>query len=359
MKQRAHCTLRVLLALLLPLALAGCVEDYDKSDIKVYIKNTIGITGVTVSSETVSFDDGEGYQDIIWTATVKDTGMVFHVVDDFGWGMESVSNYLWNDYASTTLLYLADDLPDIQPLAITAQVDENGLASGGLTATFSDEAELAECYDALVALKSEFTALGYDGLSVWYNLEYQHPLRYTIPTYEEDGGDSSGRTGYDFSYQDMKNEMVLTALDYRYDIIEDFTVQEIEDALVDYRYCLGVYQGSETERSEYADEDVVYYDDIIASKYAYGVSFSSLYEVLVREGYAVEGDAWHYSFTGVDSVVYEISYDFVDDLYGEYGLGYYYLADGEVTLMGARFYNHFVVNKIEELTGLRLVTGSR
>lgn len=348
----------LLFSLLLPLCLSGCVEDYDKQDIEALVEEKIGITDFTVSDETYTFIESDGYEDIVWSVTDNALGITFHVVDDFGWGMESVSNYLWNDYAAAVLTALAPELPPSQYLYAQTQVDENGLYTGWLQADFTSLAELEACTQELVALRETFATLGAEGVDVRYRLEYQHPLRNTTPSHEETSGDSSGSIQYDFSYQEMKNEVIQTDLDYRYDTIANYTAAEIAIALEDYRYCIGLYQGTETERSEYATEDIVYYDDIIANKYAYGISFGSLYEILLREGYSVEGDAWHYTFIGVDGVVYEISYDFVADLYdGE--SGYYYLADQVQTPMRYYFYNHFSVLEAQELTGLRFVIGSR
>ena len=184
-----------------------------------------------------------------------------------------------------------------------------------------------------------------------------HPLR-NVTDYVIDDADIFGSTDREKSWDEMLAEYITTILDYRYDT-SLVTEEQIDAALADYEMRVGIYRGDAVDRELYEPEKIEYYDDIIANKYYYGISFGSLYEILRREGFDVSGDVWHYSFTGADGSVYEISYDFIDSLYTDYDYtprdGYYYLRDGEVQTMGAYFHNHFTVREIEELTGLKLV----
>lgn len=357
---RIHSLKRKLLILLnsflLPILLTGCIEEYDKGDIKDYVVDQLGITAFSVSKDTLTYVDEDDYEDTIWTVTVNKTGLTFHVIDDHSWGLEWATNYLKNDYHAAVFNFIQDDLPDLQYLDTHLNIEDDSTYTSTLSGSFTNKEELKACYDELVMLKTVFTDLGYDGLSIGYTLEYNHPLRTTIPTYTESSGDSNGHTDYDFTYEEMRNRMIQTALDYRYDCISTFTEQELNEALTDYDDPVGVYTGTETESENYDVSDVRYYEDIIANKYSYGISFGSLYEILLREGFDVKGDAWHYSFTGLNDIVYEISYDFLVDDYEDNKLGYYYLANQEQVLMNACFYNHFWPFKIEEMTGLKLVT---
>ncbi|MFI3213304.1 MAG: hypothetical protein R3Y24_08165 [Eubacteriales bacterium] len=342
-----------ILVVICMLLLSACVEDYDKNDIKDKVKSDIGLTKFEVDQETSIRIEEDKYEDIIWNITDSNTGMVFHIVDDFYWGMESVSNSLWDDYDAAVLSFIYEDLPELQYLSIYVGI-EDGLYVGRINGEFADLEELKSCYEELEFLKESFSDLGYQGLSIWYELEYMHPLRNAVSVYIEDSGDISGRTSYDKTYEEMKTICMLTALDYRYDVVNDLSAEELEEILEDYNNRLGIYRGEAEEFDEYELEQITYYDDIIANKYSYGVSFSTFYEVLVREGFEVTGDCWHYSFIGKDDICYEISYDFTDYDYGE-NKGYYYLKDNVKTPMGYYFYNHFNRNAIEEMTGLRLV----
>ena len=166
---------------------------------------------------------------------------------------------------------------------------------------------------------------------------------------------------YDYDEAELKSgyeeKYLLCALDYRFDdAIADFTDQEIKEIVSDSNNVerLGIVKDGKT----------VMYEDLIANGVGYGVSFGSLYEVLKREGLDVSGTDQHYSFTGKDGHVYEISYDFNDletedykDNDGKMIKGYYYIKDGEKTAMYAYKYNHFTANEIKEITGLEVVVG--
>ena len=66
----------------------------------------------------------------------------------------------------------------------------------------------------------------------------------------------------------------------------------------------------------------------------------------IVDGYDVQGDAHHYSFTAKDGSSYEFSYDFRENE------AYYYLKDGEKVPMDYYFYNHFVPGRLQSMFGL-------
>lgn len=355
MKHKYTACLRYALTLLVALTgviTTGCVTEYDRDDIAEYVRG-LGVDGVVSDSYAV-VEDEKGYDDRYWTVTL-DNGLTFHVIDDYGWGMESVSNYLRDDYSESALAFIADSLPEFEYLRFVIEPGDE--YSAHIVASYTTPDELKACRNELAALRVAFTDLGFDGLSVRYALEYMHPLR-NVTDYVIDDADIFGFTDNEKSWDEMLAEYITTILDYRYDT-SLVTEEQIDAALADYEMRVGIYRGDAVDRELYEPEKIEYYDDIIANKYYYSISFGSLYEILRREGFDVSGDAWHYSFTGADGSVYEISYDFIDSLYTDYDYtprdGYYYLRDGEVQTMGAYFYNHFTVREIEELTGLKLV----
>ena len=92
MKHKYTACLRYALTLLVALTgviTTGCVTEYDRDDIAEYVRG-LGVDGVVSDSYTV-VEDEKGYDDRYWTVTL-DNGLTFHVIDDYGWGMESVSN---------------------------------------------------------------------------------------------------------------------------------------------------------------------------------------------------------------------------------------------------------------------------
>lgn len=187
------------------------------------------------------------------------------------------------------------------------------------------------------------------------NLAMENPLRYQCDYVIDDGdcffySDNIEKT----TYQNALRGYLLTCLDYRFEEqLAEFSQEEIKDALSDYEQCIGI------SRSGNESGPYTIYEDLCANKYYYGASFSTLYEILIREGFSVNGDSWHYRFTGIDGSNYEISYDFCnyehEDSSGEIHLRYYYLKDGEQIPMSAFFYNHFSEQKIKEMTGLILL----
>ncbi|MCI6495979.1 MAG: hypothetical protein MSA01_02810 [Anaeromassilibacillus sp.] len=74
--------------------LSGCVTDYEISDIEKEISENIGVKNAIVFPVYTEFKGEDGYTDRIWTAKIPDSGIEFHVIDYYHWGMESVTNYL-------------------------------------------------------------------------------------------------------------------------------------------------------------------------------------------------------------------------------------------------------------------------
>lgn len=120
-----------------------------------------------------------------------------------------------------------------------------------------------------------------------------------------------------------------------------------------YFYFIGIYRDKDKTNIEF-------YDDIIGNPYAYGVSYSSFYEILKREGFNPKGNRWHYSFIGKNNTCYEISYDFDDYYFAEENkYGYYYLKNGRKVPMNFYFHKNFTAQEIEKMTGLLLKIGQK
>lgn len=289
--------------------------------------------------------------------TVPDSGIEFHVIDDHYNGMESVSNYLRNDYDEAVLAHIEAQLPRLESLKIYSYTEDD-IFCGKIGGEYSNYQELYDCYEELEEITEAFANLGYENLDVSFRFEHIHPLR-NVTDYVIDEGDIFGHTGTEMSFDDMFKEYITTVLDYRYEDLQSFSDAEISSALEDYSYMVGVYRGIETDKELFDEKDITYYGDIIANKYCYGVSFGSLYEILKREGFNPEGNSRHYTFTGVGGSVYEISYDFSDYPFEasnhQTRNGYYYIKDREKIPMEYFFYNHFTDSEIYELTCLRLV----
>ena len=333
--------------------LNGCTTKYTKDDITHYVNDTIGLTNFTVSDEYRIFVGDDDYEDKIWTITDNNTGMKFHVIDDFYWGMEAVTNSLDNDYTDTLLIFLQNDLPHTQSLNVAAK-EEKGIQSCEIIGYFENEPELKACYRDLQKLQKAFSLLGYPNLSARYCFRMEHPLRYHT-SQELTEGDSNGWLNELPDYQEMLNKYVLAVLDYRYDgTLESLTEQQIANALDNSPQQVGILRDPASQTFEF-------YDDIAANAF-HGISFGTLYEILLREGFQPQGSPCHYTFTGSDGSVYEISYDFNDythiDSSGDTWSGYYYIRSGEIVPMDYYFYNWFEENEVQEMTGLQITSRS-
>ena len=98
-----------LILLLAALLSCGCVKKYSRSEIASYAGKLTGRKNLTVSEGYQEIqEDEEGYLDHLWTVTDEDTGMVFHVLDDYYWSLEEVENQLLNDYDCAAFLFLLE-----------------------------------------------------------------------------------------------------------------------------------------------------------------------------------------------------------------------------------------------------------
>lgn len=342
------------------LCTTSCTTIYTRSDIKEFVEENLGVSDFVVSKEykirKERYEDD--YEDKVWTVTVRKTGLQFHVIDDVYNNGDFKDNCLITDYNEAVLHFIQDKLPALQQLKIDYTSETLYLYEAKIIGIFENEEELKVCYDELLLLNNAFSDLGYSELAVYYNLKYQHSLRY-MSSREISLGDSDGYTNAIESYDEMLKRYMITALIYRFDVIDSFSDEQIAKTLADYDRRIGIYHGTQSDRKYYEPNKITYYDDIIAKEYG-DISFGAMYEILRHEGFELTGDLWHYSFTGSDGNVYEISYYFWGYPYtagNEITGGYYYLKSGEKTpLDGLEYYSFFSVEEVEKMTGLRLVT---
>lgn len=332
------------------LLMGGCVKDYDRNDIIQMLKDTYDLKKFTVSREAEEVTGDDGYTDYLWTVRMQDDSeIVFHVLDNHFWGMESLSNRLDSDYDSAVLQYLFQEYDRFRLLSLEDGSDV--MLECRLAASFETRKELELLFRELQSFSKFAREKGYRiGINV--DLQMESALRNKCEYVLNDGDCfrtyRDGITKEDF--EEACKGYLLTCLDYRFEEqLEQFTSKEIEEALQDYPYCIGI------SRDGTEDGELEFYQDLCGS--SHGVSFGTLYEILKREGIETEGTAWHYSFTGADGSVYEISYDFCDYPFEDDKTvhnGYYYLKDGKQVPMNAYFHNHFRANILEEMTGLKI-----
>lgn len=342
------------LSLFLVMALAGCTTNYEQTDIYKYVKKTYALGNVKVSNERVEFTGEDGYVDYIWGVIADD--ITFHVKDDYRWDLETLSNSLTDDYRDVMLKAYYDQC--MPPHLTLDEGEEEGLYSNRLIGTFDSKEELRQLYDELVDFQVYTARRGYRApYSFRYHLLMQSPLcgdtaqDSAIP-YE---GDSIGyvtEIRYDTVKEAMK-EYAQTYTEYHFsDLYDKFDKAEIVEALSDSEYRLGIVK----------EGDTFFYDDLCAGGWN-KISFGTLYEILQREGFAVEGNNERYSFTDADRNTYEISYvpyDLIDaDGSANESDHASFLKNGSPAEREYRFNNHLAIEEIEEISGLKLYIEAR
>ena len=332
-----------LILLLCMLLLVGCeTKKYTIEDVEDYIENNIGIKNYKIIESTRVKDD-EGYQDTIYfvDTSLKDgTEITFHIVDDHHWGMEAETNLLKDDYNEAIFEVLKDRI-NLDSYDLVYESDYNELYSGKLITSYSTLDDLDTHLNLLSCLQVEIQQ--YASLSIPYIIEYDHPLR-SVTDYIIDQGDVTGVTdSISLDHKEAYCNYLMVALDYHYQ-------EAIEDCIV---HSINIDSFIKNQKGEINRlEDGYTYPYMISSPYYYGISFGNLYEIIREEGIAVNGDFWHYSYS-YNGHSYEISYDFIDNLY-DGNKGYYYLVDNVPVKMDRYFYNHFETDQIEEITGIQL-----
>ncbi len=340
--------------------MTGCIKEYTRDDIKKYVKEECELNKFNVSKEPVEIEDKEGYTDLLWTITLKgDEGLKFHVLDDHGWGMESASNYLRTDYSSVLLKQYAKDYNKFKNIQVKEYADEGQMYDARLEGMFSNRIELRQLFEELLDFKFYVSSKeGRKRSEFRYKLKFDNPLRYKVTNVEDnhvvDDGDYSGGVTDCNQKVIQKAEKVYlqTCLDYQFkENLLEFTNDEIEKVVQESEDQIGVLHSKE-------GEDYVYYTDLLANKRGYGISFGTLYEILKREGYDVQGNEWNYSFVSNVGDQYQISYDFCMNNPDESNKKwYYYFKNNQIIWMRANFYNHFTESEIREMTGLTLNDG--
>lgn len=350
---------RLFPALLALVLLTGCTVDYDRQDIEEYVAQNYGLSRFQVSRQPREATGEDGYTDYFWTVTLEQgDGLEFQVMDDHYWGMEATVNTLRDNYESTLLEWLWQAFgPD--PAMTLRDTGYQGLRQVALTGSFATPEQLEQQFRLLEEFRQFAAGQGYGEEYYFpFRLEMETPLREIMESsqansYTMDDGDYRGNLTCltpDME-QAARQKMAYCCLEYQLEGVEWFTSQELEQAVAQSRYRLGICQGE--------DQPPRLYSDLAASQNGYGVSFGTLYRVLEREGIPVEGTPWNYSFQGPQGDLYQISYDFHDRNpdQPEQPQFYYYLCNGERVWMDYYFYNHFTAAQAQTLTGLPLYIG--
>ena len=330
----------------------GCAKKYDRDDIIQFVRKTTGLKEFEVSETYVPKKDEEGDGYRLWTVTDTKTDLVFYAIEHSYYAIFPVNDLLHN-YGDAVLFREKDRLPEFKYLEINALKSDIDVETATITATYNNGYELSLCYREIQTLVYMLGYTGYTNPSISVSFVYNNPLRKAVK-YVGNYGSSYFRTDTIPDYDQIYSKLITAVYYYRFeDTMKGFSDESVEAALKKYTWHVGVYR-DESETPEF-------YDDIIYNDSGKNITFGSLYEILKREGFDPKGNAWRYSFYGIDGEKYEISYDFNDYTY-TYGddreeTGFYYIKSGEKVPMNHYADYYFSEEKIEEMTGLRLTNG--
>lgn len=340
---------KIILGLLISVSLIsiiGCTKNYDRNDIINYVNEELKIMDIQVSKTYKEIIDEEGYTDKIWTVLDKENNITFHVLDDFYYGMESVTNHLSNDYDESAFIELYNEM-DVKQNIVYNYKSNNLFNEVNLICNYNNKKELNECYTSLLYYKNYIESKNFD-LAISYTLEYDFSLK-IIGEYESNLGTTAGQLNN--LDQNVLNEAM-------YDYLSTALMLQIDSGLneITEENMKQILENDETHLIFIKKDGAIeqQYDDIIAHPHAYGISFGTLYKILKKEGFNPDGNSWHYTVVNKNGDKFEFSYDFNDYVYENGMAGYYYKKNDEKISMGAYFYNCFKDTQINEMFGINI-----
>lgn len=366
--------------------LTGCesASNLGKSAIEKYVKEELGLSDFDVSSQFEKVKpENSLLTSRLWTVTDNKYDVEFHVLDEHagsGGGGGGISfdtaNYLNNDYVQKLISNYADQLPVLSQIEYEftekhqaehgktfdyyEPFREYGYEIGDLKGSYKTRTELNELFEQIDILEESLNDL-FDTIPkdiyVYARYMYEdrdgvtdHCLADTaIPVF---GSKEEKQSCFEIIEPHFL-EMVLW---FRCDekALNEYSHEEIARFVSDTDYVspLGVYHG-DNDRPDM-------FDDITSIRTNTGapVSFGTLYEILKRENYSVNGTPRQYTFKGLDGAEYEVSYNFKDDPeYYDYGYRWYYNKNGEKKFIENEHIYAFTFEQVLEMTGIELSYG--
>jgi len=337
---RAWCIVFTIVMMIVPLS--GCrFEHYSRDEVVEWAKTAISRDVVVSEEYFTRTSSDEIYLDNVWTAYIKDMPEItFEIISHKYYAMESASYSIestyWYEYGKYYFeQYKAEHDTNLVPLDTGINVN-----SFRLLALFGDRQELSDMVQEAFAVEKYMQSMG-SADYVDFRFEYDDILA------QVDDSDvfefCDGFEQLESIEETLLTELAFYTADYRLEL-DMFTPEEREQAIdyFDRRFVITRADGSE-----------VSYSDLTLSRYGYGMSFGTLYEVLLREDFSPSGTPESFSVVGVDGSFYQFSYSFNDMPYENGKNGYYYIKDGEEIAMQYYFYNHFRSGLFEEISGMK------
>ena len=327
----------------------GCTTEYGKQEILDYCKENYGLDHLSVSDDLQTVTGEDDMEDTLWTLTMKkEPKLTFHVKDDVYWGMEAPANRLVSDVEDVMLQYLMSCVDQPHHLSLVAEVREN-MQEAHVEGHYRTLEELNILLDELTVLKQQFTELGYtlpDTLD--YILILDNPVNDRFPDMEVNGSTFSDQI-MDLDHED-RDRIIRKA-------VECWIGYGFSEALesVDPQLIQQVIHESDHRLSLVKEEETVPVDDLLAATVS-RIHFSTLYHLLVKEGFEVSGDPSHFTFTSVSGSTIEISDDFTDGISQGHPVCFH-LEDGERVEHEFNGELYFMPQEVQRLSGLAIDIG--
>lgn len=317
---------------------AGCrTSHYSDDEVLEWARENIG-PSVVLSGEYEERVNPEGYTELVWTAyTQERPDLEFEVVSTLDYLGEGLVYNIESSYRSVYGRHFFEEYTAGSSTRFAPDKDQLERSTLRLTGTFDDREGIAVLAGELAAINEYMADCGAAGCVSFY-VTYNDPLALDR---ESDVNEYFHDADAAEVISALEAELAVYAADYRL-AAEQFTADELTAAVEQTGRAFSLIR---------ADGTAAVYPDLSLSRFGYGMSFGTLYEVLSREGFEPEGTAESFSFKGVDGAEYEFSYSF-NDLPYDTTSGYYYLKDGAPVAMDYYFYNHFRSDLLEEMTGM-------
>lgn len=345
----------ILIAAAQAVILQGCTTEYKKPDITAYLEDSN--IKAEVSDNYKSVDGGDGYTDRVWEAQ-DENGLNFHVIDDYHWGSETLTNNLKDDYEYQVLSSIKDEL---NTLGFSLASGENN-THASIEYRFQTDSDIDNAKESLAKLK-QYIAQNFKQFD---NSDVQFVLVYDSQYNSEFGLECSSIPYKAKNFQEdfLTNSEVAELLkesreyavaigDYDSPILSGITIDSIVDGSDNRLYDI------QSENAEPLN--------LLMNNYRRVVHFGTLYNLIKDTGKADElnlnGTFDHFTFVGINGKTYEVQYSYNDmDLtsygekytFNETDHGYFYVVDGIPTPTEYYFADWFNIQQIEDMTGIRV-----
>ncbi|CCY47167.1 unknown [Firmicutes bacterium CAG:822] len=259
----------------------GCLaKKSNKKMVEDFLKE-YGVSNYTVSDSYKESKTKYRDPDEVWDVELNDgSDITFHVTNEYGYDEEVYSSTLTTDYDIQVVKYLFQKY---------GKLTNFNIVDNKITSNYNNGEELSKIFEESEQFLDYIKQSDYK-VDVVFNFVFDNSKLKSFCDNEfvynhfirVDKKDLS------FSTDDYKNiftDYVVTVLDYRLeDNLKD--VQNYSSYLNDYEYKLAY---------EDANGNYVYYNDLIAHDLV-NITFRTLYEILKRNSYTVNGNIDNYEF---------------------------------------------------------------